>query len=129
MVTGQYPFNGNNVFSLFESIAKAEYTIPSDVDKNLAALISGMMCKDEEKRFTIKQIKESAWYKQMMMEEKKSCTISLVDRWRSFSLLPYIQKAVDSGDVPSPVNLVAKKQDEGKFESLVGHKDKDCLVM
>lgn len=104
LVTGQYPFQGTNVFNLYEQIAKAEYEIPGWVEKSLADLIRGMMRKDEETRFTIKEIKENAWFQTTQYNDKPQPN-PLVDRWRSFSLLPYIAKAVNttmtSSDLPT----------------------------
>lgn len=104
LVTGQYPFQGTNVFNLYEQIAKAEYEIPGWVEKPLADLIRGMMSRDEETRFTIQQIKENEWF-QTTQYNDKPLPNPLVDRWRSFSLLPYIAKAVNtsmaSSDLPS----------------------------
>lgn len=104
LVTGQYPFQGSNVFHLYEQIAKAEYEIPGWVEKSLADLIRGMMSKEEETRFSIRQIKENAWFQTTQYNDKPQPN-PLVDRWRSFSLLPYIAKAVNttmtSTDLPT----------------------------
>lgn len=104
LVTGQYPFQGSNVFNLYEQIAKAEYEIPGWVEKSLADLIRGMMSKDEETRFSIRQIKENDWFQTTQYNDKPQPN-PLVDRWRSFSLLPYIAKAVNttmtSTDLPT----------------------------
>lgn len=56
LVVGQYPFQGDTVFTLYESIAKAQFEIPSWVEKDLADLIRGMLQKDENTRFSIQQV-------------------------------------------------------------------------
>jgi serine/threonine protein kinase len=103
LVTGEYPFQGTNVFNLYEQIAKAEYDIPPWVEKPLAELIRGMMSRDEETRFTIKQIKENAWFQTTQYNDKPQPN-PLVDRWRSISLLPYIAKAVNTHSLDMPYN-------------------------
>ena len=37
--TGKYPFEGDNIFRLFENIASGEYTIPNELDSSLAELL------------------------------------------------------------------------------------------
>lgn len=45
ITTGQYPFEGDNIYKLFENIGKGEYTIPEDVEPLLADLIKGKCLK------------------------------------------------------------------------------------
>ena len=42
MATGKYPFLGANIFRLYETIGKGEYTIPEEVDPLLHTLLEGM---------------------------------------------------------------------------------------
>lgn len=41
MTTGLYPFEGENIYKLFENIGKGEYVIPDSIDTMLASLIKG----------------------------------------------------------------------------------------
>jgi len=41
-MTGKYPFEGDNIYKLFENIGKGEYTIPDEVDALLSSLIKGI---------------------------------------------------------------------------------------
>jgi len=41
MTTGLYPFEGENIYKLFENIGKGEYTIPDSIDKLLNSLLRG----------------------------------------------------------------------------------------
>jgi len=41
MTTGLYPFEGDNVYKLFENIGKGHYTIPDSVEDPLADLLHG----------------------------------------------------------------------------------------
>ena len=48
ITTGKYPFEGENIYKLFENIGKGEFTIPEGVDDTLADLLRGT----EEKKKT-----------------------------------------------------------------------------
>lgn len=41
ITTGLYPFEGDNIYKLFENIGRGEYTMPKTVDNLLADLIRG----------------------------------------------------------------------------------------
>lgn len=43
MTTGLYPFEGENIYKLFENIGKGEYTIPDSLDKTLNTLLTGKL--------------------------------------------------------------------------------------
>lgn len=57
ITTGKYPFQGDNIFRLYDNISKCDLIIPSDVDDLLSDLIRGMLRKDPEQRFTMQNIK------------------------------------------------------------------------
>jgi len=64
IVTGQYPFAGNTVYTLFENIARAEYVIPPALQRDhpqLALLITGMLEPDKNKRLTVSDIINHQW--------------------------------------------------------------------
>jgi hypothetical protein len=42
MTTGLYPFEGDNIYKLFENIGKGQYRIPDGVDSLMADLITGL---------------------------------------------------------------------------------------
>ncbi len=94
LVVGKPPFEGGNIFQLYEKIAQCSFEIPDWVDDDIRDLIQNMMKKSEEERFSINQIKEHHWYKTERYLESQNATCQLIDRWRSSSLLPYIEKAV-----------------------------------
>ncbi len=41
ITTGKYPFEGENIYRLFETIGKGEYTIPEECDDLLKDLLTG----------------------------------------------------------------------------------------
>ncbi|XP_011306753.1 serine/threonine-protein kinase STK11 [Fopius arisanus] len=61
ITTGLYPFEGDNIYRLYENIGKGEYTIPEGVEGELASLLVGMLQKEPEKRFTIQEIRHHPW--------------------------------------------------------------------
>ena len=61
-VTGDYPFEGNTIFRLFENIGKGVFDVPrSDVDPVLESLIRGMLAREFVDRFNLKQVREHDW--------------------------------------------------------------------
>jgi len=64
-ITGLYPFNGDNIYHLYEKIEKCELTIPSmpELTSDLETLLRGMLMKDFNARFTLAQIRSSVWFK------------------------------------------------------------------
>lgn len=60
ITTGLYPFEGDNVYRLFENIGKGDFTIPFDIEEPLRQLLLGMLSKDPEKRLTLQEIRQHA---------------------------------------------------------------------
>ncbi|KAL4236957.1 Serine/threonine-protein kinase stk11 [Mactra antiquata] len=95
MTTGLYPFEGENVYRLFENIGKGEYTIPDTVDKMLSSLLTEMLQYQASKRITIAEIKQHDWYRKKF---PRTCDIvpfpchpELDDQLRCMTVLPYIE--------------------------------------
>lgn len=61
LTTGIYPFEGDNIYKLYENIGRGEYTIPDDVEATLASLLEGMLQKEPDKRFTMQEIRHHPW--------------------------------------------------------------------
>ncbi|KAL5250339.1 hypothetical protein ACHWQZ_G016169 [Mnemiopsis leidyi] len=51
-VTGNYPFNADNVFKLYRKIGEGKYVIPDYLPDNLKNLLEGMLQYDFENRFS-----------------------------------------------------------------------------
>jgi serine/threonine protein kinase len=58
ITTGLYPFEGDNIYRLFENIGRGEFSIPSEIENPLRALLEGMLQKDPEKRLSLPQIRQ-----------------------------------------------------------------------
>jgi len=59
--TGQYPFEGETIFKLFENIGKCEFTVPSFIDKVLESLLRIMLSKEPVDRPDISTIRQHDW--------------------------------------------------------------------
>lgn len=61
ITTGQYPFEGDNIYRLLENIGKNQWNAPEwfqKFDANLASLILGMLQADPKIRSTLEQVKQ-----------------------------------------------------------------------
>lgn len=63
MVCGFLPFEDNNVDKLYKKIIEGKYALPSFVSEPCKDLIRKIMNADQEKRYTISEIKMHPWYK------------------------------------------------------------------
>lgn len=57
LITGEYPFKGDNVYRLFESIGQGLLSLPDSIKEPLRSLLDGMLKKEPEHRFTLQQIR------------------------------------------------------------------------
>lgn len=96
ITTGQYPFQGESIYKLFENIAKGDYQIPDDLtDVLLKDLIEGMLRKDPNKRFSIAQVKCHLWLQKRHVQLEPPVQIpakSDGDHLRSMTVLPLLQQ-------------------------------------
>lgn len=63
MLTGCFPFYGNNTKELFTEIRKCNYILPEYIDEDAKDLIKKILVLDPQKRITIKDIKKHKFYK------------------------------------------------------------------
>lgn len=64
ITTGQYPFEGDNIYRLLENIGKNQWKAPEwfqKFDVNLAHLILGMLQSNSQNRLTLKQVKQHTY--------------------------------------------------------------------
>jgi 5'-AMP-activated protein kinase, catalytic alpha subunit len=65
MICGFLPFEDPNTSSLYKKILSADYKIPKFVSKDAADILKNILNTDADKRFTIEQIRNHPWYKQV----------------------------------------------------------------
>lgn len=63
ITTGKYPFEGENIYRLFEKISAGYFVMPQELDPTLQTLLLGMLTKDPEKRFSLQQVKSNDWFR------------------------------------------------------------------
>lgn len=63
ITTGRYPFEGENIYRLFEKISKGDFVMPAELDPALQNLLLGMLTKNPEKRFSLSQVKSHDWFR------------------------------------------------------------------
>lgn len=99
ITSGLYPFEGDNIYKLFENIGKGEYTIPSSIDKLLSDLIRGLLQYEPNKRFSIEQIRTHDWFRKkhprlmsdyVSLSPKSSSSDDAIDSLRSMTVVPYL---------------------------------------
>lgn len=93
ITTGKYPFEGENIYKLFENIGKGEFTVPEEVDDLLADLLRGMLNANPRNRFTIQQIRQHRWVCKNHWKTKHRVPIPPIvegDMLRSMSVVPYL---------------------------------------
>ncbi|EPY89537.1 serine/threonine-protein kinase 11 [Camelus ferus] len=95
ITTGLYPFEGDNIYKLFENIGKGDYTIPGDCGPPLSDLLKGMLEYEPAKRFSIQQIRQHSWFRKKHPPAEELVPIppsaDCKDRWRGMTVVPYLE--------------------------------------
>lgn len=74
LLCGILPFRNENLYRLYDLIVACKYRLPYRLDSVTRNFISGLLQKDPESRFTIDQIKNHAFFKEInwkQLEKKK----------------------------------------------------------
>ena len=98
--TGDYPFQGETIFKLFENIGKCEVRVPSNIDRVLESLLRIMLSKLPEDRPDIATVRKHDWCKKRFPRtgQAVSAPPHEGDPLLSTTVLPYLQ----SHHFPSP---------------------------
>ncbi|KAK2580399.1 hypothetical protein KPH14_006150 [Odynerus spinipes] len=94
ITTGQYPFEGDTIYKLYENIGKGEYTIPEEVEEPLRSLIAGMLQKEAENRFSLQEIKKHPWTmcRHPRTEDEVPLPPLRGSKCHSMTVLPYLME-------------------------------------
>ncbi|XP_012255968.1 serine/threonine-protein kinase STK11 isoform X1 [Athalia rosae] len=94
ITTGEYPFEGDNIYKLYENIGKGEYKIPEAVDSSLRSLLEGMLQKEVDRRFTLQQIRQHSWtlWRPPKTLEEVPVPPLRGDEWHTMTVLPYLME-------------------------------------
>lgn len=92
ITTGQYPFEGDNIYRLFENIGKGEFSIPPEIEEPLRELLLGMLQKDPVVRFCLQQVKRHPWLNRKPARTYDHVPIPPLrgDEIHSMTVLPYL---------------------------------------
>ncbi|KAG1710481.1 Serine/threonine-protein kinase stk11 [Nymphon striatum] len=104
ITTGKYPFEGDNIFKLFENIGKGEYKIPEEVDSLLRNLLEGLF-----------------WVKKKhprIVQPVKLNPLPGGDIFRSMTVIPYLQDIHSESDSESGL-LTAQELNEQQKEEYI----------
>lgn len=63
MTTGKYPYEGDNIYKLFNNISQGQYSIPDSVDSLLSNLLKGMLMYEAKERMSIEEVQQHEWVK------------------------------------------------------------------
>ncbi|XP_062374851.1 serine/threonine-protein kinase STK11 isoform X1 [Sardina pilchardus] len=95
ITTSLYPFEGDNIYKLFENIGKGTYSVPEECGPLLSDLLRGMLEYDPEKRFSIQHIRQHNWVRKKHPPSEAPVPIPPSaggsDPWRSMSVVPYLE--------------------------------------
>lgn len=97
ITTSLYPFEGDNIYKLFENIGKGDYSIPEDCGPLLTELLKGMLEYDPVKRFSIQHIRQHSWVRKKHPPSEPrvpfppSAGSGGGDPWRSMTVVPYLE--------------------------------------
>jgi len=91
--TGEYPFEGETIFKLFENIGKGEFSVPSCVDRVLESLLRSMLAKEPGDRPDIRTIQQHDWCRKRFPRTGKAVSAPPHegDPLLSTTVLPYLE--------------------------------------
>ncbi|KAL7633092.1 UNVERIFIED_CONTAM: hypothetical protein RMT77_016453 [Armadillidium vulgare] len=93
MCSGSYPFDGANVFRLYESICEKPIEIPSDLDVTLQRLLEGMLLKNPYDRLSIQEVRKHEWClrKQVPNHEAEVPLVSKKSKGKRYTAIDVIR--------------------------------------
>jgi serine/threonine-protein kinase 11 len=111
LTTGQLPFQGTTVHQIFEKIRSKSHQIdiPDYIDKNLNLLLMNMLNRDPLERWSIKQIRDSEWFKRkhpIVQEDLARLPDDVINNESStFRMINYLEKyCLENNLEPSDLN-------------------------
>ncbi|RZC42949.1 Pkinase and/or Kinase-like domain containing protein [Asbolus verrucosus] len=115
-VTGQYPFEGDSIYKLFENIGKGDFTIPDYIEDPLRNLLLGMLQKDPDDRFSLQQIRQHIWFTRRPPKNAAPVPIPPLrgDEWHRMTVLPYLfDHYYDAADAANEAQYFTERELNG----------------
>ncbi|CAN8003671.1 unnamed protein product [Ixodes hexagonus] len=94
ITTGKYPFEGDNIYKLFENIGSGVFQVPPEVDPLLADLLKGMLDKNPQQRLALESVQHHDWVRKKhprLLEYVPIPERSKGDNLRSMTVIPYLR--------------------------------------
>ena len=99
ILTGKYPYEGETIYHLFENIGKKEVFIPEDLDSTVKSFLVGILCRDFESRFSIKEIKQQPWFGRSYIKMEPAVEFpcnddqeDYLDQNKDLTTIPFLEK-------------------------------------
>uniref|UniRef100_A0A1B6EF04 Serine/threonine-protein kinase STK11 n=1 Tax=Clastoptera arizonana TaxID=38151 RepID=A0A1B6EF04_9HEMI len=129
--TGKYPFEGDNIYRLFECIGRGHVEIPAEVEENLRGLLEGMLNKDPDLRFSLQQIRNHPWFMRKPQRTLEEVPIPPLrgDEHHSMTVLPYLVNYHYGDDTTHSTEYISERQlnEEQKHADYLNHSEEgDC---
>ncbi|KAM6948507.1 serine/threonine-protein kinase STK11 [Aplochiton taeniatus] len=116
ITTSLYPFEGDNIYKLFENIGKGEFTVPEECGPLLSELLNGMLEYEPVKRFSIQHIRQHNWVRKKHPPSEPPVPIPASsesrDPWRSMTVVPYLEDLHGYGDEGEEEDELYDAEDE-----------------
>lgn len=106
LTTGQLPFSGQTIHQIFENIRTHSNPIQMpavaglNLDKNLSHLLVNMLNRDPVKRWSIKQIRDSEWFRKKHPIVKEDLALLSPDviqsEFQTFRMISYLENYCQS---------------------------------
>lgn len=124
LITGEYPFKGDNVYRLFESIGQGMLSLPDIIVEPLRSLLDGMLQKVPENRFTLQQIRHHPWFISRPVKLETAIPVPALqcDELHTMTVLPYLIAYHYGSDENS--QFVTAQQLNDQCNSMCGDGDK-----
>jgi len=100
--TGDYPFQGDTIFKLFENIGKGEFSFRVPVDRLLEDLVNQLLALDPADRPNVKQARQHDWCRKRypINSQAVSAPPHQSDPLLSTTVLPYLENLHFPSDQP-----------------------------
>jgi len=103
-VTGEYPFNAENVWKLYLKIGEGKYTVPDHLSPSLASLLKGMLDIDYNTRLSIDSVLQHEWIVKKHPRSYEQDEVTIPNNVAEEStLLPFLQQ-LHADEDPVPVH-------------------------
>lgn len=93
ITTGKYPFEGDNIYRLFESIGRGHFELPEDVEPLLGDLLRGMLHKEPHERLSLQLVRRHDWVRRKpprLLGYVKIPERAEGNALRSMTVIPYL---------------------------------------